>query len=355
MSDPSVAGGTLPATTWKEVIPDGEPARLEALAAQLHQLQKRRAGKGPVARGLHAKGKAGVLAELTVLPDLPAYARVGLFATPATFRAYVRFSNGSGTRERDTKPDVRGVAIKVLGVPGAKIIPGLEKATTQDFLLIRSPAGPFRNADEFIWFVCAAARPALLLPRALVHFGPVRAIRLIRQLVAGLKQPMASVATTRYYSALPIQFGRFAAKYALAPHAAPEPAPAGKRPPRSPDYLAEELAARLSRGPVSYYLRAQFYVDDERTPIEDPTREWLEQDAPFVTLARLTLPRQDLGAPRGQKVASFIESLSFDPWHTTADFRPLGNMMRARNAAYRMSGQERGAAPEPDGSEQFEG
>jgi hypothetical protein len=27
--------------------------------------------------------------------------------------------------------------------------------------------------------------------------------------------------------------------------------------------------------------------------------------------------------------------------------KPLGNMMRARNAAYRMSTQARGAAPEP--------
>jgi hypothetical protein len=50
-------------------------------------------------------------------------------------------------------------------------------------------------------------------------------------------------------------------------------------------------------------------------------------------------------------VAQLIESFSFDPWHALEEFRPLGNMMRARNAAYRLSTIERKAAPEPDGSE----
>ena len=46
-----------------------------------------------------------------------------------------------------------------------------------------------------------------------------------------------------------------------------------------------------------------------------------------------------------------MERLSFDPWHAGEDFRPLGNMMRARNVAYRLSTQERGAAAEPEGTE----
>jgi len=34
--------------------------------------------------------------------------------------------------------DARGLAVKVLGVPGKKLIPGLEAAPTQDFLAIHS-------------------------------------------------------------------------------------------------------------------------------------------------------------------------------------------------------------------------
>jgi len=174
----------------------------------------------------------------------------------------------------------------------------------------------------------------------------------VRQLLRGTSQPVASVVTQTYYSALPIRFGSAAIHYSLAPRAQPEP---GAKPGRTRDHLAEELAARLARGPVEFDFRVQFYRDERTTPIEDASQEWKEADAPFVTVARLTLPQQELASPRGQKVAEYVEKLSFDPWHATEDLRPLGNMMRARNVAYRLSTQERGAASEPDGTERFEG
>jgi hypothetical protein len=92
-------------------------------------------------------------------------------------------------------------------------------------------------------------------------------------------------------------------------------------------------------------------VDEGRTPIEDGSRDWSEADAPFVSVARLSLPRQEPASPRGRRIAAFVEKLSFDPWHAGVDFRPLGNMMRARSHAYRLSTAERGASPEPNGSE----
>jgi hypothetical protein len=333
-----------PSRDWKEIVPVGEAAKLEGYAEQLRELQRARAKGKPPHRALHAKGQAPAEAELTVLADLPEHARVGLFKEPRTFRALARFSNGAGVRQADSKGDVRGLAIKVLGVPGPKIIPGLEKATTQDFLFIQSPVTPFRNADEFVWFVVAAARPATLLPKAIARFGPGRALGLLRQLVKGVSRPVVSLATSHYYSALPIAFGPYAVKYALVPHGR---AATDATPGKSPDYLTLELAARLAKGPVVYDFAIQFFVDEQRTPIEDSSVEWKTHDAPFVTVARLTLPQQDLGSSHGREVAERVEKMSFDPWHATADFRPLGNMMRARSAAYRLSVIERGASPEP--------
>jgi hypothetical protein len=337
-----------PATTWKEIIPEGESARFERYAEQLRDLQRRNAASGLTSRALHAKGKVGLEAEFTALPDLPEHARIGMFGAPASYRALVRFSNGSGRRQHDKTPDVRGVAIKVLGVAGKKIIPGLEDKTTQDFLLIRTPTTPFRDAAEFIGFVVAARRPALAVPRILAHFGLARGGALLKKLAASLRQPTTSLATTRYYSAVPIKYGPYAVHYALEPHARAE---GGAKRGASPDHLGEELEAQLARGPVIYDFRVQFYVDDQRTPIEDASVEWKEQDAPFVTVARLTLPQQDVRSARGRRVAELIEGLSFDPWHAGEDFRPLGDIMRARNHAYRLSTQERGASPEPEGTE----
>jgi len=342
-----------PATDWKEIVLPDEDARLLRHAEALRDIQRRSAARtGKVQRALHAKANAGLLAELTVLPNLAEYARVGLFAAPATYRAYVRFSNGSGQVQHDEKPDVRGVAVKVLGVPGKKIIPGLEDATTQDFLLIKSAATPFRNADEFVALVCATERPALAIPRLIAALGVRRAFSLVKKLAGGLGGKVASLATLPYYSALPIKYGPYACHYALAPQdrAGPSGAPYATSP-ASRQHLGEELAERLRRGPVTYDFRVQFYVDDRRTPIEDASVEWLETDAPFLTVARLTLLQQDTSSSRGRRVADLCEGLSFDPWHTTADFRPLGNMMRARSHAYRLSTQERGALPEPDGTE----
>lgn len=340
-----------PATDWQETVPAGEEEDLERLAEQLRDLQRRRARGRPALRALHAKGQVGAEAKLEVLPNLPAHARVGPFATPQTYRAYVRFSNGAGVRRADSKPDVRGIAVKLLGVPGRKLIPGLEQATTQDFLAILSPTTPFRNAQEFVALLLAADNQALLLPRLAWQLGPIRAVRVLSQLLAGLGQPVRSLAANHYFSAVPIRFGPYAVRYAFAPHLAATDAPP---PGKGPDYLAQELGQRLAAGPVVYDFRVQFFVDETCTPIEDASHEWLEADAPFTTLARLTLPRQDLDSPRGRRVAALVERLSFDPWHAVEELRPLGNMMRARNAAYRLSTQERGAAPEPDGSERFD-
>ncbi len=342
-----------PSTQWKEEIPADEAERFERHAQTLLKLQQAKARRHPVSRGLHAKAQAGAEAEFTVLADLPEHARVGLFSKPGTYKALVRYSNGLGSRHADQKGDVRGIAIKVVGVEGKKLIPGLEGAKTQDFLAILSAFTPFTGADDFVWFVDAASRPASLLPRAILQFGFGKTFKLLGALMASRKAPpVISVATHAYFSALPIKFGAFAVHYSLAPTASDMP---GATLGTSPNYLGEELAARLEAGPVSYDFRVQFFVDPVRTPIEDASVEWKESDAPWLTVGRLTLPKQRLGSARGQQLAGLIEGLSFDPWHALEDHRPLGNMMRARSAAYRLSTIERKALPEPDGSETFEG
>jgi hypothetical protein len=346
---------TAAGTGWKETIEEGEEAQLVAYAEALREVQRKQAAGGRAARALHAKGTAGVLGELEVLPDVPAHARAGLFASPAKYRAYVRFSNGSHQRQSDNKGDVRGVAVKVVGVAGKKIIPGMEDARTQDFLFIRTPTIPFRDAHEFVSIVTAAAAgQALLVPRAIARLGFGRAFELLPKLAKGLKEPMGSLAMTRWFTAAPIRYGEHAAKLALFPRQSTNGAPAAPPEPRSPDWLGEDLAARLRDGDVAWDLRAQLWVDESRTPIEDPSVEWTEDRAPFFTVARLTLPQQDLSAPRARRVAEYIETLSFDPWHALVEHRPLGGIMRARNHAYRVSTGERKAAAEPDGSEVHE-
>lgn len=330
-----------PRTDWKETIAPDEAARHERNAELLVGRHK---GGG---RTLHMKAHVGARAELAVLPNLPEPYRVGIFGAPGTFPAWVRYSNGGGGRVADRKPDLRGMAIKLVGVPGRKLIPGLEDAVTQDFLMIHSPTVPFKSTEEFLTVIFGATQPLTLLPKLIWTFGLVRTFTLLRDLARATAKPIASLATQRYWSAAVVRWGDYAAKISAIPVGSGGTAlegPVGT----GPDYLAEELTTRLAGGPVVFDLAVQLYTDPVATPIEDPTVEWKESDAPFVVVARLTLPQQDLRTPAGRAVATYIEGLSFDPWHAPVEFRPLGDVMRARNPAYRVSTAARGASPEPD-------
>jgi hypothetical protein len=334
-----------PSTDWREDIGADEAERFERHAAFLGELQQRSARGARLGRALHRKQHLGVEARFEVREDIAPEARAGLFAAPGRYRAYVRFSSGAPGLTSDLRPDVRGLAVKVLGVPGRKLIPGLEDAKTQDFLFIQLAAIAFKDADEFVAFVRAAAQPLLALPRLFARFGVRRTLGVLGQLRRALR-PAPTLAGQRFYTAAPIRFGAYAGKLALHPAPGVDVAPAQGR-----DRLGEDLAARLARAELAWDVVAQLYRDPTSTPIEDTSVEWTEAAAPPVPVARLVIPRQDAGTDPGRQVAERVEQLSFDPWHALVEHRPLGNIMRARNVAYRVSTQARGAAAEPDGTE----
>lgn len=332
----------MPSTQWKEIIEPGEEARFEEQARVLAELARRRARGGQPRRALHNKAVGAFEARFEVSSDLSPEARVGIFAPGASFPAYVRFSNGSSAHAHDTKPDIRGLGVKLLDVPGPKILPGLEDAATQDFLGIHTPTTPFRDSREFVGFVRAMSRPALALPRLFRQFGWSKTFALIRTLRSTLGAPVTSLVNQSFYSALPIKFGPYAVRYRFAPRFDGEVNASD-----DPDRLLTGLAGALAEGPLVWDFQIQFFVDHETTPIEDASAEWSEDDAPFVSIARLVVPQQDATSPRVRELAQDIERLSFDPWHATEDFRPLGEMMRARKVAYRDSAIGRQAELDP--------
>lgn len=334
----------LASTNWTESIPPDEEDRHREYADEMRDLVRERAAKtGELGRPVHFKQHVGVEAQL-IVGQLPEELRVGPFAQPVIWPAYVRFSNSSMWRTHDRLPDVRGLALKLVGVPGPKLLPGLEQALTQDFVFISIPAMPVATPDELMVLVRAVkASPLLLMPRLLAQLGPRKMLRLMRRLA--LVPWVTSMATTRFYTAAPLRFGDRAVRLDLVPEAmGPVSFGTGR------DALRRDLVARLNAGPIRYILRAQFYIDEKITPIEDASVNW---PTPYHELARLEIPAQEIGSVRGRAIDEYVESLSFNPWHTLAQLRPLGAMMRARLHAYRKSMIERGAAGEPDGSESF--
>lgn len=311
-----------------------EEARFDGYAAQFAELQRRKSTNFGVGRALHRKQQLGLRAQLEVLDDLPAHARHAMLAGPGRYEARVRLSNGGADRAADARPDVRGFAIKVLGVSGPGALGG--ETNEQDFLLINHPAFAFPTSDEFVGLVMNATRGTFALVRyVLGRYGVLGGARQLRRMKQTFGAPFAGFALQPMFSAAPIACGPYAAKVRLLPvNNAATPA-------ADPTDWSADVAQRLAVGDLRWDLQLQFYVGDATTPIEDASVVWPESEAPFTTVAQLTIPRQDPRSEAGRQLAAAIEAARFDPWNALAEHRPLGEIMRARKAVYFASQQGR--------------
>ena len=338
-----------PSTAWNEYLEPGEQELFERFARDVITAQQREVAKqtgGPVLRGFHAKLHAGLMADFQVLPDLPKHARFGVFSEPRVFPAVVRFSNGTPFRQSDKRPEPRGIAIKLVGVPGPKLLDDQKDAVTQDFLATsHSVTSTVRNARQFMAFI-EAERKRLTLPFTLARkVGVVESGRILIALARTvLFSKVRSMVTEHYSSTAPIKFGPYAVKFTVRP--AEGTKPVSKRP-LTDDFLRQELADRLREGDLIFDFVVQFYVNDKFTPIEDTSIAWKPEHAPLLTIAQLRIPRCDLTDLHTDKQSEAINRLSFTPWHATEDHRPLGNVMRARKVAYYVSSKFRQHSPEP--------
>jgi len=326
-----------PSTEWKEKIAADEDARFQRHGERLVEMQRRVSEKAGPGRALHRKQHLGLRATVAVGDGLPEHARHGLFATPGTFDAQIRLSNGSGVRGPDRRPDVRGFGLRVLGVDGEGALGG--PAAAQCFVLINSATFTFPTVDEFMELVLAAqGGPIAVLRHLQKQHGFFGGLGQARKLSKGFGKPFAGFAREPFHSAAPIACGPYAAKVRLVPVDA-DAAITARR-----DDWAADVVTRLAQGPLRWDLQLQFFVDEVTTPIEDPTVLWPESATPFVTVARVEAPAQDPRDAAGQALSSAVEAGAFDPWQALAAHRPLGEIMRARKAAYFASQQERARA-----------
>lgn len=265
-----------------------------------------------------------VRGEFTVLPDLPEHLRHGLFANPATYRAWVRLS-GPGPY---APPDLEdygqcSVGIKVLGVPGPKLME--DESSTQDLILV-TPAAfvtpDIRENAKLQRWVRAKASIFYFINPFDSHF-----IHLVMQ---GLYSPVhSSPLETQYYSNVPFLLGEGqAVQYSLKPRS-----PARSKIPAQPseNYLREAMVRTLRAGAWTFDFMVQRQTDSHRMPIEDATVKWPEELSPYVTVARLRLPAQTFDS---DEQLAFADVLRYNPWHSLPEHRPLGSSNRARYTMY---------------------
>lgn len=349
--------------TYEGGGPEAERLVFDRLARELMRVQlrnKRRAGAATVQRAFHAKAVLGVEnARLRFHDELPEALRVGWARPGARYEVTVRLSNASGTAGPDGAPDLRGAALRVR----------VRAEEFHDLLMTNSPVSHARDAREFVAFAKAMAGADSMPRKALglyvklpLAVGWWPAVRMRRNITNAVRRTVGSLARETYWSRGAILWGeagpvRFLLRPLITPTPYPGPGPIpgsgsgpevrGDDPDRydpdryDPGRLGHELARRLAVSDVRFELCVQRFVNERRTPVENGAVDWRESVTPVVPVAVLTVPRQDVTTAEARSAARRVEELAFNPWHTTEEFRPLGNLNRARKAAYQASAAHR--------------
>ena len=332
-------------------IPD-EEAHLDAIIASFHTQLRLLWKPGGFERGGNTKTHGIVRGEFIVHDHLPAELRHGIYAQPRTYRAWVRFS-GPGPYVTPDIDDVgfMSISIKLMGVPGPKLID--EEKFTLDMFGVSTPTFVTPDTRANAQLQVASVKNAALL--YFLNFERSHVLDLIMQSL--WLKTQSSPFEAPYFSCVPYLLGDGQAmQYSVWPTST-ERTPIPRLPLRPPDdYLRDAMVAALTAGDVELDVRVQRQTDPHLMPIENNAVLWPEKLSPRVSVATLRLPKQKFDSPAQME---FAKRLSYNPWHTIAEHRPLGNQSRARRRMYLELSKLRhsmNAVPhyEPTGDEVFE-
>jgi hypothetical protein len=307
-------------------------------------------GTGRAVRDAHAKGYGLVRGEVEILGGLPAEYAQGIYATPGRHDAVIRFSNGSPFAGADARlGSGMGLALKIFDINGPTLLADEPDTGTFDYANINAPIFFCNTVDHYLFI-----QDLFLTARDYFSQGRPGAHRFFTEFLTGkgtlekeewawaefiallkLSQiPRVNLLLSAYWTMGAVRHGDYIAKVRIAP----DPASADRVVQRTLDPTAADevvrpaLAAELQARPYAFDIQIQLSTDLERMPVEDTTVEWPEKLSPYVTVATLRIPQQDiLSADNLEK----MDALSFNPWRVTAEHAPLGNIMRARKEVYR--------------------
>lgn len=313
-------------------------------------------------RDEHPKSHGCVKAEFIVHDHLPKDLQYGVFQTPRTYPAWIRFSSSRPDSPSDKVKDAHGMAVKLMGVEGESV-PEDKNLMTQDFVMANHNVFFIRSASDYLLFVTAFARGGLkaiilsfvlgLKPFEMRFLSPFKwRLHEFKNMIVATQKTVTNPLQIRYWSQCPSKLGPHAIKFSAKPCSSEV-----DRMPASPgdNFLQEAVTRQLTMGPVSFDFMVQLQTDAVKMPVEDSTIVWDEKLSPFQKVATIRIPVQDPDSPAQ---LDFSENISFTPWHSLPDHRPLGNTNRIRRTVYEMISKlrhKKNDVPrvEPTGTEAF--
>jgi catalase len=302
-----------------------------ALSQQLLDTLDALSGLHPGFRPAHAKG-ALCSGTFTPAPEVVRLTRAPHVARPST-PVIVRFSDSSGLPAvADNDPQrasPRGIAIRFY----------LADHVHTDIVAHSTNGFPVRTGEEFLEFLRAAAAFGQGQPAA---FGAFLASHpRARQFVEAPKPIPSSFARESFFAVTAFRFtnqqgqSRYG-RFRIRPEAGRDHLTAADAAGRSANFLFDELAQRLARGPIQFGISVQLAEDGDN--VADATAAWPDgrPEAPFGTIT-LTA-RVDDADPEMRKII-------FDPIPRVEGIDPSADpLIEVRAAIYLLSGRRRRAA-----------
>jgi len=296
----------------------------------------------PYRRDVHAKTHGCVKATFHVLENLDPKYRQGIFANPGEYEAWIRYSSGNTLVLKDSIKDARGMAIKLMGVPGRKLLEdaGVPHAETQDFVMMNATQFFILNLPEYLVFTqylgegsnygyfLGGFTPDLPAKNwsKMFNFSNYHPREMMLAMNT-LKPPPDSLLNTQFYSVSAYKLGNEnVVKYSMRPCSDAKAAEVDRS---QPNFLRDEMTAHLKDRDACFEFLVQLQVPGKNMPVEDTTVEWSESDSPFIPVARIEIKKQSF--VENQETC---ESLSYNPWHSLPAHQPLGVMNRIRKSLY---------------------
>ncbi len=306
-----------------------EEALAQRLGSVIEKTIRNQYRAGTARRDAHPKAHGCVKADFQVNEKLPDRLAKGIFVPGKTYHAWIRFSNGNPD---PNKPDIegneRGMSIKLLDVPGEKLLETERQNTTQDFIMMSNPAFFLKDPSNAVPFFEELGSDSFLSKLKIPFTLGIKGTLLVAKINS---KKISNPLQTRYWSPVPYQLGtgpdRQAIKFS-ARSCTPGEDPIPNHP--GPNFLREAMRRTLANGDACMKFLIQPRTSD-KLDVEDAATEWREADAPFYEVATIRIPQQDFDTPEQH---AFCENLSFTPWHTLPEHKPLGGINRLRRVVY---------------------
>ncbi len=325
-----------------------KPDERETISGLIDQfdiiLEKTAEDYGHAVRSVHAKAHGILEGTMTVKDGLPPEFAQGLFAKPGEHPVYMRLSTNAGDILPDAVALPRGLAIKVVGVEGTRL-PGAD-GNNQDFVMVNGPIFQTPDPKKFLSSLKLLAKTTDKLEGTKTVMSSVlqtvnkglEAVGVTSPTIQSLGgAPNVDPLGETYFSVTPFRYGDYVAKFRVKPISPDLTKRTGTEIDASvrENAIRETVQAEMQETRGLWEFQVQLCRDIEAQPIEDPTVEWKEDEAPFVTVATLSAAPQDSWSDA--KVQKVDEEMRFSVWTGLADHQPLGGINRARNETYRHS------------------